>query len=64
MKKKTYIFDYYVLANKRSEYIYLAQEDTKTYAIQKHFIKRIYMQFPKEMESIKANSLIKYKKVV
>jgi signal-transduction protein with cAMP-binding, CBS, and nucleotidyltransferase domain len=44
--KRAFICDYYVMADKKSEFIYQAAEETKVYALQKNFLQGIFAEYP------------------
>lgn len=61
MEKYNYICDYYVCFNKKSEFIYMALEDVKSYRLSKAFLHNdIFSNFPKLANRIKQTSEIRY----
>jgi hypothetical protein len=62
LKEYSYICDYYVLNNKKSEFLFKAIREVKAFALQKKFIKKVFKKYPEIDAVIRSESLTRYKK--
>jgi len=60
----SFVCDYYVCNNKRSEFIYQALKETKVVALQKKFMKEVFAKHPEIASKIKAESTKRYSKMI
>ena len=64
MRDRTFICDFYVCNNKKSEFLYQATKEVKAFALQKKFIKKIFEKYPDIGNKIKGESYKRYKKMI
>lgn len=65
MKENSFICDYYVCNNKKSEFIFIAVADVKAFSLSKRFIlTNIFPKYPDIASKIKSDSYNRYKKNV
>ena len=65
MKENSFICDYYVCNNKKSEFIFIAVADVKAFSLSKRFIlTNIFPKYPDIANKIKEQSIFRYKKNV
>ena len=63
MKENSFICDYYVCNNKKSEFIFLAYTEVKAFSLSKRFIlTSIFPKYPDIASKIKEQSYYRYKK--
>jgi CRP-like cAMP-binding protein len=62
LKEFTYICDYYVLNNKRSEFLYKAIREVRAFALQKRFFHDVLDKYPDIAAKLKGESYTRYKK--
>jgi potassium voltage-gated channel Eag-related subfamily H protein 8 len=63
MKSKSFICDYYVCFNQKSEFIFMIVQDVKAFSLQKKFLlHEIFPKYPIIAAQIKKNSKDRYKK--
>lgn len=63
LEKHSFICDYYVCFNKKSEFIYMAIENISSYSISKKFLNdEIFPRYPKIANKIKLGAELRYKK--
>ena len=55
------VFDYYVILNKKSDYIFVALSDINCYGISKKFMfKTVFTEYPEIEEKLRIYSAMKY----
>jgi len=65
MKENSFICDYYVCNNKKSEFIFIAVNDVKAFSLQKNFLlHNIFVKYPQIAKEMIALSAKRYKKNV
>ena len=65
MKDNSFICDYYVCNNKKSEFIFIAVTEVKAFALSKRFLlHNIFDKYPDIASEIKEQSFYRYKKNV
>ena len=65
MKDNSFICDYYVCNNKKSEFIFIAVAEVKAFALSKRFLlHNIFLKYPDIATEIKSDSYQRYKKNV
>ena len=63
MKDNSFICDYYVCNNKKSEFIFIAVSEVKAFALSKRFLlQNIFVKYPDIAQEIKEQSYYRYKK--
>ena len=63
MKDNSFICDYYVCNNKKSEFIFIAVSEVKAFALSKRFLlQQIFAKYPEIANEIKEQSFGRYKK--
>lgn len=63
-KDDSFICDYYVCHNKRSEFVYQSVRETKVFAIQRKFLKEVFKVHTEIAAKIKAESIVRYSKFI
>ena len=63
-KDDSFICDYYVCHNKRSEFVYQSVRETKVFAIQRKFLKEVFKIHSEIAAKIKAESITRYAKFI
>lgn len=61
---KSFICDYYVCHNKKSEFVYQSVKETEVFALQKDFLKDLFETYPDIGKKIKSDSYNRYKKMI
>ena len=65
MKDNSFICDYYVCNNKKSEFIFIAVAEVKAFALSKRFLlHNIFVKYPDIAAEIKEQSYYRYRKNV
>lgn len=65
MKDNSFICDYYVCNNKKSEFIFISVTEVKAFALSKRFLlHNIFVKYPEIANEIKEQSYVRYKKNV
>lgn len=63
MKDNSFICDYYVCNNKKSEFIFISVSEVKAFALSKRFLlQQIFVKYPEIAADIKEQSFNRYKK--
>jgi hypothetical protein len=60
-KSRSFICDYYVCNQKKSEFVFQAIKETKCYALTRRFIDELFKKYQKVGDDIKADALTRYK---
>jgi NAD+--asparagine ADP-ribosyltransferase len=58
------IGDYYVLANKKSQFVFVAQSEVRAFSLSKRFLHATFSKYPDIATEIKEQSFFRYKKNV
>jgi len=64
MKHKTVIGDYYILSNKRSEFLYKAIKQTEGYSLRKVHMIEIFNRYKSEEKRLTHQIKIRYKTII
>lgn len=60
-KSRSFICDYYVCNQKKSEFVFQAVKETKCYALTRRFIDELFKKYPEVSVKIKTEALNRYK---
>ncbi|CAI2386506.1 unnamed protein product [Moneuplotes crassus] len=63
-REDSFFCDFYVLTDRKSEFVYQAVKETKTYALEKSFLDDIFQKYPQIAYNIRQDSEKRYKKEI
>ncbi|CAI2360541.1 unnamed protein product [Moneuplotes crassus] len=63
-REDSFICDFYVCTDRKSEFVYQCIKETKTYALGKSFLNDIFKKYPEIMSNIRKDSEKRYKKAI
>jgi hypothetical protein len=63
-REDTFIWDHYIWANKKSEFVYQAVKETQTFALKKTFLAKLFEKYPQIGNKITKDSYKRYIKTI
>ena len=63
-REDSFVCDFYVCANRKSEFVYQSVKETKTFALQKNFLVKLFQKYPEIGNKIKKDSQKRYMRTI